>query len=219
MKKFTSALLLVALLAGCKAEVEAKITFSEIASEVTKTTSGDIYVEITSCGNHEDTRKPSESLLQAKSKIPTIFEGAYYVECFNKKLDTFAHFRIPISIDGNNNGKLESDNTITLLNEKGILYVVVPSVLANRINEAKNAPEGDGLTNISIQINMNNDTKDGIVFQAFSSYIDGRPYVLTTLCAHPNDPFVIRVSNVSADQALTEGKSVVMAIVSGKKCS
>lgn len=219
MKKYASALLLVALLVGCKAEVETKITFSEITSGVTKTTLGDIYVEITACGDHEDTRKASESLLQAKSKIPSIFEGAQYVECFNKKLDTFAHFKIPISIDGNNNGKLESDNAITLLSEKGIMYVAVPSVLAKRINEAKNDPEGAGLTDISIQININNDTKDGIIFKAFSSYIDGRPYVYTTLCAHPNDPFVVRISNVSVDEALTEGKSAVIAIIDGKKCS
>jgi hypothetical protein len=219
MKKYVSALLFVALLVGCKAEVETKITFSEIVSGVTKITSGDIYVEITTCGDHEDTRKPSESLLQVKSKIPSIFVGAEYVECFNKKLDTFAHFRIPVSIDGNNNGKLESDNAVTLLNEKSILYVAVPSALAKRINEAKNDPDGAGLTDISIQINMNNDTKDGIIFKAFSSYIDGRPYVYTTLCAHPNDPFVVRISNVSVDEAITEGKSVVMAIVEGKKCS
>lgn len=218
MKKYASGLLLISLLFGCKAEVETKITFSEITSGVTKTTSGDIYVEITACGDHDDTRKPSDSLLQAKSKIPSIFEGAQYVECFNKKMDTFAHFKIPVSIDGNNDGKLESDSAITLLSEKGIMYVAVPSALAKRINEAKNDPEGAGLTDISIQINMNNDTKDGIIFKAFSSYIDGHPYVFTTLCAHPNDPFVVRISNVSVDEALSEGKSAVIAIVEGKKC-
>ncbi len=219
MKKYANAFLLVALLVGCKAEVETKITFSEILSGVTKTTFGDIYVEITACGDHEDTRNPSEALLQAKLKIPSIFEGAKYVECFNKKHDTFAHFKIPISIDGNNNEKLESDNAITLLSEKNIMYVAVPLTLAKRINEAKNDPEGGGLTDISIQININNDTKDGIIFKAFSSYIDGRPYVFTTLCAHPNDPFVVRISNVSVDEALAEGRSVVMAIVDGNKCS
>jgi len=219
MKKYASILLLVSLLVGCKAEVETTIAFSEIASGATKTTTGDIYVEITACGDHDDTRKPSESLLQAKSKIPSIFEGAQYIECFNKKLDTFAHFKIPISIDGNNNGKLESDNALTLLTEKGVLYVAVPSVLAKRIKDAKNDPEGGGLTDISIQINMNNDTKDGIIFKAFSSYIDGRPYVYSTLCAHANDPFVVRISNVSVDEALTDGKSLVMAIIDGKKCS
>jgi hypothetical protein len=219
MKKYVGALLLVALLVGCKAEVETKITFSEIASGVTKLTSGDIYVEISACGDHEDTRKPSESLLQVKSKMPSIFAGAEYVECFNKKLDTYAHFKIPVSIDGNNNGKLESDNAVTLLNEKGILYVAVPSALAKRINEAKSDPDGAGLTDISIQININNDTKDGIIFKAFSSYIDGHPYVYKTLCAHPNDPFVARISNVSVDEAIAEGKSVVMAIVEGKKCA
>lgn len=219
MNNYASSLLLAVLLVGCKAEVETKITYSEIMSGVTKTTSGDIYVEITACGDHEDTRKASESLLQAKSKIPSIFEGAQYVECFNKKLDTFAHFKIPISIDGNNNGKLESDNAITLLSEKGIMYVAAPSMLAKRINEAKNDPEGAGLTDISIQININNDTKDGVIFKAFSSYIDGRPYVYSTLCAHPNDPFVVRISNVSVDEVLTEGKSPVMAIIEGKKCS
>jgi hypothetical protein len=219
MKKYASILLLVSLLVGCKAEVETTIAFSEIASGATKTTTGDIYVEITACGDHDDTRKPSESLLQAKSKIPSIFEGAQYIECFNKKLDTFAHFKIPISIDGNNNGKLESDNSLTLLTEKGVLYVAVPSVLAKRIKDAKNDPEGGGLTDISIQINMNNDTKDGIIFKAFSSYIDGRPYVYSTLCAHANDTFVVRISNVSVDEALTDGKSLVMAIIDGKKCS
>ena len=219
MKKYANALLLVALVAGCKAEVETKITFSDILSGVTKMTSGDIYVEITACGDHEDTRNPSQTLLQAKSKIPSIFEGAQYVECFKKRHDTFAHFKIPISIDGNDNEKLESDSAITLLSEKNIMYVAVPLVLAKRINEAKNDPDGGGLTDISIQIEINNDTKEGIVFKAFSSYIDGRPYVFTNLCAHPNDPFVVRISNVSVDVALAESKSVVMAIVDGNKCS
>lgn len=87
------------LLVGCKATVETEVGLKDILESKTKTIDGNLYVEVTGCNSYEDSRKPSDSVIEAQQTIPRIFEDAEYIECFSKQFDSFAHFNIPVVLD------------------------------------------------------------------------------------------------------------------------
>ncbi len=61
---------------------------------------GNIDIEVSSCNDYEDSRKESKNLIELKQKVPTIFKNAEYVECYRKKFDSYAHFTIPVAVQG-----------------------------------------------------------------------------------------------------------------------
>jgi len=108
----------VLLITGCKATVETEVSLTDIQQSESKLINGDLYVEVAACNSYEDSRKPSDSLVRAKQNVPSIFNGAEFVECFSKEFDSFAHFSIPIALDKDEDGKMASDSHINLISNR-----------------------------------------------------------------------------------------------------
>ncbi|WP_422121378.1 DUF7424 family protein [Pasteurella multocida] len=57
-------------------------------NEPIKVESGILNVEIATCSSHEDSRKPSDALIQIQQKIPNVFDNAVYKECYQKNFNS-----------------------------------------------------------------------------------------------------------------------------------
>ncbi|EJF8031392.1 hypothetical protein M9M37_001855 [Escherichia coli] len=86
------------VLTGCKVELTTIVNMDDVLSREHKEVTADLNFEVAACNDYEDSRKESQSLTQVKEQIPDIFDGAKYVECYNKKLNSYAHFRVPVDV-------------------------------------------------------------------------------------------------------------------------
>lgn len=98
MKRYIVIAVASLLLSGCKVGVETDVNTDDLQSTEQKEVSADLNFEVASCSSSEDSRVESDSLLKIKSKVPTIFKNAEYVDCYTKSFDSFAHFKIPVSV-------------------------------------------------------------------------------------------------------------------------
>ena len=85
-------------LVGCKTKVHAPINYSDIFGEQ-KTIPGGIAVQVPSC---TDTSKKfeSNSVMEAKQKIPYIFPEAKYFKCVGEGFYSYAMFWVPLQVGG-----------------------------------------------------------------------------------------------------------------------
>lgn len=197
-------------LISCKGKIETEISVSEILSSPTKLISGDFYLEVISCSDYEDSRNPSDSVIQAKEKIPIVFSGAEYVECFTKEMDFFAHFKIPIALDKNLTANLASDDHINIVsNSKALLMLGIPKGIKIKLEQLKKDIFGLDI-DFSVFITIKNDTDQDFSFNAFSVYVDENPFVINLLTMRPGMSFVFKLSDVSIDQAFYNGVSLVL---------
>jgi hypothetical protein len=201
----------VALTAGCKATVETEVNLSEILGSNSKMIAGDLYAEVAGCDSYEDSRKPSESLVQAQRNVPSIFEGAEYVECFSKEFDSFARFNIPIALDTDGDDKLSSQEHVNIISDdETLLMVGIPEAIKDNMERVKENSFGMSAFDLEVNIKINNDTGEDFPFRVLSSYVDNKPHVIGDLTSSPDSSFVVTLSDVSVDRALEEGVALVM---------
>ncbi|EBU8699404.1 hypothetical protein INA60_001431 [Salmonella enterica] len=157
MKKYLTIAAVSLLLSGCKVGVEADVNTDELQSTEQKEVSADLNFEVGSCSSSEDSRVESDGLLKIKSKIPTIFKNAEYVDCYTKNFDSFAHFKIPVSV-----GVMQKDkpfkNDVYLYSYGSIMAGIgAKKELISRIRQAeRDIPSG---MDFGITINVNKGTK------------------------------------------------------------
>ncbi|EHJ3655110.1 hypothetical protein J9T75_000245 [Salmonella enterica] len=153
MKKYIAIAVASLLLSGCKVGVETDVNTDELQSTEQKEVSADLNFEVASCSSSEDSRVESDSLLKIKSKVPTIFRNAEYVDCYTKSFDSFAHFKIPVSV-----GVRQKDepfkNDVYLYSDGNIMAGIgAKKELISRIKQAeKDIPSG---MDFDITINVN----------------------------------------------------------------
>lgn len=201
--KIILASLATLLIAGCKTTVQTEVTLSELLGGETKALPGALYVEVASCNDYQDSRKPSSSLIEAQQQIPGIFKDAEYVECFRQKMDSYAHFKMPIYLDKDKDGKTASNDHINLVSNNSVLLsVVVPDALQKKVEAAKNKPLGSSI-DMRVTIKIKNDTGNEFKFNAISAFVDDSPIVYSGITAHKDGEFVVKLSDVSVQAALT----------------
>ncbi len=81
------------LFSGCKATVETEVSLKDMLESKTKNINGDLYVEVATCNSHEDSRKPSSSVIEARKTIPGILVTQNILNAFQKNL---THSRISV---------------------------------------------------------------------------------------------------------------------------
>ncbi|WP_343820165.1 DUF7424 family protein [Castellaniella daejeonensis] len=205
----------VLALAGCKTTVNSEIAVSELQGGQSKELPGDLYVEVASCNDFEDSRKPSKTLLDVQQKIPGVFPTAVYKECFRQKMDSYAHFSMPLFLDLDKDGKLGSEQTINVIsNDTAMLGLAVPDALQKQIASAKK--DALGSLDLSVLVKVTNDTKEEFRFVVGAAYIDDHPVTDRVLVAPAGASFVVRLSDVAVDAAVAGQNPAVLKVAPPK---
>jgi len=211
MKSVLSLVVATILLTGCKATVSTEVSLKDILDGESKAIAGDLHVEVAACSSHEDSRKPSNSLVKAQKTIPSIFADAEYIECFSQGFDSFAYFQVPFFLDKDKDGKLASEKHINIIsNEDTLLWVGIPTSIKENMERVRSNSYGVNALDLNINIKVNNDTGKDFPFTVYAAYIDGAPYVLNDLTAKGDGAFIVTLSDVSVSHALDSGFAMVL---------
>ncbi|OOE57264.1 DUF7424 family protein [Salinivibrio sp. IB282] len=211
MKFILPMLVITAFLTGCKATVESEVSLKDILESKTKTISGNLYVEVASCNSYEDSRRLSNSVIEAQQTIPSIFADAKYIECFSKKFDSFAHFNIPVVLDKDKDGKMASDSHVNIIsNSESLLTVGIPKSIKANMERVEENSFGASSFDLKVNIKVNNDTGKEFPFKVIAAYVEGQPYVYGDLTSKGDGAFVVTLSDVSVSRALENGTATVL---------
>lgn len=83
-------------LAGCDSEIDVPASFSEVTGKaVTKMV--EFSVQIPACQDYQ-TKLESNSLLEAKQRVPYVIEGAKYKACRKVEFQDYAVFDVPVRV-------------------------------------------------------------------------------------------------------------------------
>ena len=199
MKKLFALTLCTLAIAGCKTQIEKDVSLNTLLNEPIKTETALLNVEVSACGSHEDSRKPSDSLIKIQQKIPTVFTQAKYKECFQQNMNSYASFEIPIGVGiAPEKGELNDDITIYSIGDRK-LNVRTKQELAKRI---RNFVKSEYISDLEMIVSLNviNDTQQDQTFTVLSSYVDGTPVsYFPNLPLKKGEKMNLRLSNVSAD--------------------
>lgn len=198
MKKLFLLTCCVFALTACKTEIEKDVSLKSLLNDPVHTESATLNVQITSCHDHEDSRKPSEDLTKIQQKIPTVFTQAKYKECFSKQFDSFASFEIPIDI-GNMKNESELKNDVSIYSYKHRqMNVRTSPKLAKNI---RSFVENEFINNLdfNILVTLKNDTDVKHEFNVYSAYVDDSPVTLENVTLEPKEELKLKLSNASAD--------------------
>lgn len=211
MKKLLLASGMALALFGCKTDLETTVTVSQLSSPTPTEILSDLNVEVIDCRDFEDSRKESESLVQVKSEIAKILPKATFVECYSKELQSYAHFKTPVIAGLLKKGQTYDPSSFYLaeqLNSQFALYIVIPEELKAKIEKAKQTDDlGIGIGDLSIKINLVNDTDGDYVYFPLAAYLNGNPVVLSAdLTLKKGKKVQIKLSDVSVASALYKGR-------------
>lgn len=210
MKRIALPLLILAL-SGCKTELKTLVNVSQLNNNTPTVVTADLNIEVAGCNSFEDSRIESSSLKDAKKAISGIIPKAQYVQCYQKKMNSFAHFTVPVIV-----GELpdfdQLDSSAFYLFPKPqlnqALMVALPKEMKQRIQTYKKRSFMPTLNDFNIEIVLKNDTNDVFSFKPIATYINDIPVVTTYDKGIPLDKgqsVTIRLSDVSAANALLEG--------------
>ncbi|MBS9423490.1 hypothetical protein EAE90_07130 [Photorhabdus caribbeanensis] len=185
-------------LAGCKTELSTSVSVNQLLSEQVKTVTSDLLVEVSACGDYKDSRQPSKSLLDAQEKVPTIFANAEYVECFRQNMDSFAHFKVPVSVG---NSSVTGKGIHLYGSGADILVISVPKEMKKKINQV----DSSMASKTKISINIKNDTDKVLKMTGLSAFLnDKEPMVISNFSLKVGSEIKLTLSNVSVASALDE---------------
>ena len=203
MKQLLVLLSCCVLLSACKVELSPSVNLSDLSSETPKTIKSDLTLEVTACGDYQDSRKESSSLIEAKQKITEIFPNAEYVECYKEKFDSKALFKIPVVVGGK---QPAGDIQITNGNWGDGMIVLVSKELSNKMSNMKKSPAGK--LDFDIKINLNNDSGNERNISANAVYIDNDPILINQYLLQTGT-HTFKLSDVSIDALLKYGSIFV----------
>ena len=207
MKKLLILTLCALVVAGCKTQVEKDVSLKSLLNDPVHTEIAHLNVEVPACGDYDDSRKPSSSLLEAQDQIPKIFPQAKYKECYKVKFESFASFEIPIGVGVvEENTNLENDINIYRFKNR-LLNVRTSATLSNNIKKYLQKSYKSNF-DFEIVINLKNDTGEDAKFNAYSVYWDGAPLTLGRPTLKNNETVKLKLGNVSSDMLwMYEGES------------
>lgn len=188
-------------LSGCKIELGTIIPLSGLLGQELKTSTAELYVEVPSCDSYEDSRQPSQSLVDAKNQIASLFSGSEFKECFKKKFDSFALFNIPLAYGPDSKTKDSPAQLRVLYNDKKFAYFEAGSDLKEKLNQAKNKPSiagGFNPSDVSIFITLVNDTGRDIKAGYAGAYLGNTPVIQADGIGLPNSKQItLKLSDVT----------------------
>lgn len=206
-----AAIFLATFLVGCKLEVQSDMKVSQLDDPKVDYVSGNIFVEVAGCSDYEDSRRPSDSLLKVQQAMPTVFEGATYVECFRKQFESYAHFDLSLAIYRGGEDEHFSEKHINVIsNEQALLFMMVPETILNSLEDIKRRSYGMDDFEVSASFNLLNDTEDEIDITAVASYVDGKPVIYEPYTIPAGKSVSIVLSDVSVSIAMSANSTPVI---------
>lgn len=213
MKKIHFSSIMIAFaLVGCKANVEVETKLSSLLNQPVHTEQAIINIEIPSCSSHEDSRIPSRGLTEIQQKIPTIFNGARYKECYSKGFDTYASFEVPIGVGTVKDGAPAEDDINLIVTDDFILMTHATQSLHQRIQQFNKSEYINNLE-MKIAVNIVNDLGVDIESTCLSSYINNAPCIWGKTLLQKNKKMNIVLSDVSTDTFLGKKRTSEQAEV------
>lgn len=205
-KKYISLIFILAcvLLSSCRIELSPIIKVSELLSAETKSVNGIISVEISDCNSYEDSRMPSDSLLEVQQKIKSIIPSAEYTQCYSKAMNSYAEFKIKMNVKNNLN--IPSSGITVISDGKGALGLHIPSNIATRIKDSS-----FGENEVAMVVNIINDTENPVKLDVLSAFINNSPYPMgTELVLNPQQDASIRLSDVAGEYIMAGNSLLVL---------
>jgi len=208
MKKRLSivSIALAMFLGGCSANIATTVKMSELLDNKSKQLNGELYIEVSSCNNFEDSRKESENLIKTRKAILNGFTDSKYNQCFKKSFTSYAMFNVPVQLAHDKNSI--SSKYINLITDRNyLLSLNIPKDLQKNIYRIQK----DNITKskINVGIKVINDIKD-VPFTALSVFIDDVPFIAKQLTSHKNTSFIMKLSDVSVQTALKEDLAIIL---------
>ncbi|WP_392563859.1 hypothetical protein RHO13_11605 [Orbus wheelerorum] len=203
MKKTVVIASILLILAGCKVEITTPVNISELNNNTKKIVESQLDVEVASCNDFKDSRKESESLIEAKSSISKIFPKAEFIECYREQFDNKAAFKIPVTV-----GSKDGDISIYHISSSNSNYVAISENLQNKIKEFKK--KSFDKIEPSITILLKNDTDVEQSVAVYSAYINGNGFPLGTLTLKEGNVISIKLSDASIDSIMKRNTSLFM---------
>ncbi|MGL4675038.1 MAG: DUF7424 family protein [Wohlfahrtiimonas sp.] len=153
MKKFYI-LLVVLFIAGCKADMGMTINTDQLTEKNHTLQEALLLIEIPSCNDFEDSRTESRSLINAKKEVLFTFGNSKYIQCYNKKLKSFAEFTVPVSVGkiSDTNKNLQQSEIYVFSSDTTFLSVFLTDGLRSKI---KNAKENPLISNLKLDLSFN----------------------------------------------------------------
>lgn len=195
----------VLALSGCKIDMGATIPFSGLLGSELKTGTADLYVEVPSCNSYEDSRQPSQSLIDARNEISQILPDSEFKECFNKKFDSYAHFSVPVAY-GPASAVTDTTSQIRVLHniDKDLAYVEFGPKLRQGLEKATRKPGISGglsPSDLSIRLKIKNDTEKPVQADVAGVFADDFPVIYAdSVKFEPGKDWVFKLSDVSTSR-------------------
>jgi hypothetical protein len=208
MKKLITFLLIIFFFLGCESTIETKVNVSDLQSKKDKQIQGDLYFEVATCGDFEDSRKLSEFVVEAQKTIPYIFQGAQYVECFEKNFQSYTHFTIPIVITKNTYANVNSIYITS--NPTNVLAIGIPVNIRQNMQRVQDSSMTIDEMKLNIKIDLLNDTNQNFPYKVISAYVNEIPVIFAKSVLPPNQSITLKLSDVSRDNALQNGLTSVI---------
>lgn len=204
MKKLSLLSALCLMLSACEMELDIPVKISELLSTETQNVTGTIAVEVSACASYEDSRIPSESLTEVRTKIKGIIPSAEYVQCYTKEMNSYAEFNIKINVK--HDVETASDGISLLSDGTGALGIHIPNDVTEQIKQALY-----GSSDVSISFRITNDTDKQTKYVVGASYLNNQPFPLgNTFILLPNHSLDIRLSDVAKDYILQGDNFIIL---------
>lgn len=158
-------------LAGCKTNVYAPVSISEIYG-AQKEKICFLAVQVPSCTDSSN-KFESNSVLEAKQKIPYIFPSAKYLKCGEQGFESFAGFEIPLQVGGTED-QCKPDQICIFHSQKD--QWAEAKIGEEILKKAKEVSKGNvSGRDLMFLLGVTNDTNKPFPLFAPASIIDGKP--------------------------------------------
>ncbi len=209
MKKNTYLIivLLGVVVTGCKTEVLLDTSFSNLTDQPLHTERANLELQVASCVDYEDSRNPSENLLQVQEAIPNVFHGAKYKTCYTKQMESFASFEIPIGV-GNIDSELLLTNDLNIVSDpqNRLIYAHASEGLFRRFHDYLQSNLVSDL-NLKVKVNIENDVQDEINYTGFATFVGDYPCVQCTFKSDIKQVASFVLSDVSVEFIMGQNRS------------
>lgn len=218
MKKIVVLSLFAFIIAGCKTDVKTSITTDELASSEHTTVDGNILVQVLSCSSYEDSRVESRSLIEAKTKVASILADSEYIECYDKQMQSYASFKIPVGVGAiGDDGNLKFNNDVFIFSSNDItLGAVLNSALLQRIKDVEKSSPFSQKIDLSMSISLSAGEKpipmtvwQGVYLSDNESNIKQNPAIMAMRGGDGVDKVVITLSDVASSTLMNGDVAII----------
>ncbi len=199
-------------LVGCKTEFAAKVPISALQDPEVTELPGTVRLEVLACDDFEDSRKPSDALVQAQEMMPRVFPSVEFRECYGQGMDNWAEFDIALPIDRDGEAaEYASEDAFNLTTTDELpLGVAVPPAVLKRLERAQSANMMMGELDYAITLQVVNDTDAPLPVTVLSAWVEDEPATLQPVEVPVGETFTLRLSDVLIARAVEKGEASVL---------